>query len=80
MYSVKIKFKAKGKKRYKTLASVRNYERAWDIVAERIIDKDGTIHYSLNLQYLCKGYTKQRLFPFGSTEIKYKGDEFKIII
>ena len=74
-----IKFKPKGKSRYKTIKSFRTYNKAWNFVADKLMDIDYNLHLSYSVQYLCDGYTKRKVFPFGTNEVSRKGESFKII-
>ena len=80
MYTVTIKKRKQGAKRYRTVSRKRNYKNAWNQVVDDLLKNDANLHFSYSLQFLCKGYTKQRIFPFGSTEISHGGIQYKIVI
>lgn len=80
MYTVKIKKRKLGAKRYRIIANKRNYDNAWNQVINELLKNDATLNFSYNLQFLLKGYTKKRIFPYGSTELCHDGIEYKIVI
>lgn len=77
---VTLKFKQKDKKNYKFVKRFQRYEFAWKYVADELMDIDETLHVGVGVQNLEVGYTRKKIWKFGSTEIKRKGIEYKICL
>jgi hypothetical protein len=67
-------------KRFTKVKNFRNYEKAWNYVADELVKIDYRLHLGYSLQHLCDGYTKRRVFPFASHEVTRKGVVFRIKI
>lgn len=77
---VTLKFKPKGKKRYQLVKRFNRYELAWRFVADELMEIDETLHVGSGIQNLEIGYTRKKIWKFGSTEVKRKGIEYKICL
>lgn len=72
--------KSATQKRYTKIKSFRKYGNAYSYIAEQLMELDYRLHWGYCVDHLCEGYTKRRVFPFGSTVIRRKGVDFKIKI
>lgn len=52
----------------RTIKNCDSYKQAYYACTEAIIKEDEAFHYSYSMKYLMNGYSKDKLFPFGSTK------------
>jgi hypothetical protein len=69
MYSVKRK--KVGSKRYRTIKVFPTYDKAYSFIGNNLQVQD-TLHWSYSCKYMMDGYSRKKLFPYGTNYLRRK--------
>lgn len=71
-------YKKTGNKKYITLRKFKTYKSAYYYTANILWRENNNLNWSYSIKYLCNGYSKKKIFIYGSNYVRRNGFCYKI--